>query len=107
MSAPVTVTQLDRDAVTAFHNVQLQRIFVGDRALGDGRDAIEQAFARHRMAAEAASKAREAELVEALELALEYWAHRQKRYKNRHPVWVGKAKTSLARAKATSDGEVG
>ncbi len=28
----------------------------------------------------------------ALELALEYWAHRQQRYKNRNPVWVQAAK---------------
>jgi len=33
---------------------------------------------------------------EALELALEYWAHRQQRYKNRHPVWVQKARATLA-----------
>jgi hypothetical protein len=24
----------------------------------------------------------------ALDLALEYWAHKQQRYKNRHPAWV-------------------
>jgi hypothetical protein len=31
----------------------------------------------------------------ALKLALEYWAHRQQRYKNRHPVWVQKANAAL------------
>lgn len=32
---------------------------------------------------------------EALGLALEYWSHRQQRYKNRHPVWVQKALAAL------------
>jgi hypothetical protein len=31
----------------------------------------------------------------ALKLALEYWAHRQQRYKNRHPAWVFAAKDAL------------
>lgn len=30
-------------------------------------------------------------LRETLDLALEYWKHKQQRYKNRHPVWVEKA----------------
>ena len=34
-------------------------------------------------------------LREALELALEYWKHRQQRYKNRSPVWVEAARTAL------------
>ena len=33
----------------------------------------------------------------ALMLALEYWAHRQQRYKNRHPVWVQQARAALAK----------
>lgn len=37
------------------------------------------------------------ELAEALELALEYWAHRQQRYKNRSPVWVVDARQALAK----------
>jgi len=37
------------------------------------------------------------ELVGALELALEYWAHRQQRYKNRSPVWVQDARAALAK----------
>lgn len=37
-----------------------------------------------------------ATLVEALEMALEYWADRQQRYKNRSPVWVVKARAALA-----------
>lgn len=36
------------------------------------------------------------QLVEALELALEYWKHRQQRYKNRSPMWVTKAREALA-----------
>jgi hypothetical protein len=35
-------------------------------------------------------------LVNALKLALEYWQHRQQRYKNRHPVWVEAANEALA-----------
>lgn len=36
------------------------------------------------------------QLVEALELALEYWRHRQQRYKNRRPKWVITAEDALA-----------
>jgi hypothetical protein len=43
------------------------------------------------------------ELVEALELALEYWAHRQQRYRNRHPVWVQEANKALAKAKGETE----
>jgi len=35
-------------------------------------------------------------LVEALELALEYWRDRQQRYKNRKPRWVADAESALA-----------
>lgn len=38
----------------------------------------------------------EATLREALKLALEYWEHRQQRYRNRHPAWVQAARTALA-----------
>ena len=37
-----------------------------------------------------------AALVEALELALEYWRHRQQRYRNRRPKWVIAAESALA-----------
>jgi hypothetical protein len=56
-------------------------------------------LAREAVEAEAraeAAEAREKGLREALEMALEYWAHRQQRYKNRHPVWVQKARAALA-----------
>jgi hypothetical protein len=33
-----------------------------------------------------------ASALNAFNLALEYWAHRQQRYTNRHPVWVQEAK---------------
>ena len=62
------VTQVDRDAVTAFHYAQVKRILAGDRTLGENRDAIEEAFARHREAAEAEAKAREAAMREAGDL---------------------------------------
>lgn len=42
------------------------------------------------------------DLLEALELALEYFAHRQQRYKNRHPVWVQKARAAIAKARGES-----
>lgn len=35
------------------------------------------------------------ELASALKLALEYWEHRQQRYKNRSPVWVKGARNAL------------
>lgn len=35
-------------------------------------------------------------LVEALDLALEYWRDRQQRYKNRRPKWVIAAESALA-----------
>lgn len=35
-------------------------------------------------------------LVEALELALEYWGHRQQRYKNKRPEWVKAAEKAIA-----------
>ena len=38
------------------------------------------------------------ELLEALNLALEYWRHRQQRYKNRSPVWVQAARAAIAKA---------
>lgn len=41
---------------------------------------------------------------EALRLALEYWADRQQRYKNRAPVWVQKARAALT-AQGASHGE--
>lgn len=37
------------------------------------------------------------DLLEAMLLALEYWADRQQRYKNRSPVWVQKARAAVAR----------
>lgn len=37
-----------------------------------------------------------ARLVEALDLALEYWRDRQQRYKNRRPKWVIAAESALA-----------
>ncbi|KVX04006.1 hypothetical protein ASL22_08505 [Alcaligenes faecalis] len=43
------------------------------------------------------AKAAEIEqLEEALYLALEYWTHRQQRYKNRTPAWVQKARAALS-----------
>lgn len=56
MSELLPVTQADRDAVQAFHRVQVKRIVAGDRTLGDDQgDAgvLVQAFARHRLTASA------------------------------------------------------
>lgn len=39
------------------------------------------------------------DLAEALALALEYWADRQQRYKNRHPAWVVAARAALAKVR--------
>ena len=46
------VNDLDRAAVTRFHDIQIKRIIAGDKTLGDNRDVIEQAFAQHRIEAE-------------------------------------------------------
>lgn len=43
-------------------------------------------------------------LVNALKLALEYWQHRQQRYKNRHPVWVEAAREAIALLDSGSQG---
>lgn len=108
MSGAVAVTQADREAVTAFHNAQLQRIFMGDRTLGENRDAIEQAFARHRHAAEAASKQQIAELVEALAKALPYVTQAWLATGDPLPdALMAEIETTLARAKASSDGGEG
>lgn len=37
------------------------------------------------------------EAKDALKLALEYWSHRQQRYKNRHPAWVAAARAAIDR----------
>ena len=42
------------------------------------------------------------ELLEALKLALEYWRHRQQRYKNRSPVWVQAARAAIKKATGES-----
>ena len=39
-------------------------------------------------------------LVEAADLALEYWSHRMQRYKNKSPVWVQDIKAALAEVRA-------
>ena len=64
----VEVTQADREAVKAFHRAMAKKLFAdiasgepptfGDDAGHDG-DTIHQAFARHRTAAEAASRENE------------------------------------------------
>lgn len=57
---------------------------------GDSRSALE-CEANARLTAVAP------DLLAALRLALEYWAHRQQRYKNRHPVWVQDAHAAIAK----------
>lgn len=41
------------------------------------------------------------ELLQALELALEYWADREQRYRNRAPRWVKEARAAIAKARQT------
>ena len=43
-----------------------------------------------------AIKAERDQLLGALNLALEYWSHRQQRYTNRSPVWVQEARAAIA-----------
>jgi hypothetical protein len=45
-----------------------------------------------------AIKAERDQLLGALNLALEYWSHRQQRYNNRSPVWVQEARAAIAKA---------
>lgn len=65
---------------------ELKRLFGEDAR--EGIDALEAQL-------RAAQAERDA-LREALTLALEYWADRQQRYKNRSPVWVQTARAALA-----------
>ena len=58
MTAPVKVTQVDRDAAKAF----VLAIFDQDNDANETAARAVQAFARHRIAAETASAARVAEL---------------------------------------------
>ena len=67
---------------------------IWDMAVGDKVHEIESLAAK---LAAAEEKVKELESVEkqmtqALDLALEYWGHRQQRYKNRNPVWVEAAR---------------
>lgn len=40
--------------------------------------------------------------IAAAKLALEYWIHRQQRYKNRSPVWVQDTRSAIANAEGRS-----
>lgn len=60
-------------------------------ALPDGKHALYTASQQARADLEAENQ----RLREALDLALEYWEHRQQRYKNRSPVWVELARAAL------------
>jgi hypothetical protein len=62
-------------------------------------------FAEHRLATEAAFKAREAELVEALEALLSESGARGRYHSLRYADAVEKAEAILARTNATPDGE--
>lgn len=50
-----------------------------------------------------AAAANNAALRHALTLALEYWSHRQQRYKNRHPAWVVAARAALTQPAKETD----
>lgn len=65
------------------------------KASGSGLQNYTMNGSRERII-EAASVADD--LLEGLKLALEYWAHRQQRYKNRSPVWVQDARAAIAKA---------
>ncbi len=51
-----------------------------------------------------ALRAEVADYRDAAELALEYWAHRMQRYKNRAPVWVQKTRAALTPTTSDKDG---
>lgn len=46
------------------------------------------------------------DMLDALNLALKYWADRQQRYRNRSPVWVQAARAAIAKAKALAEVEL-
>jgi len=50
--------------------------------------------------ADARAMAAAKDAIYAIKLALEYWQHRQQRYRNRAPVWVQEARAVLAKAGA-------
>lgn len=45
------------------------------------------------------------QLKAALVMALEYWQHRQQRYKNRSPVWVKEARAALSAYREQQGGD--
>lgn len=64
------------------------------------RDLIAQVLTDNgRLVADRDLIAASGDLYAALQLALEYWAHRQQRYKNRHPAWVQAARAASAHAR--------
>ena len=69
------------------------------KASGSGLQNYTMNGARERII-EAASVADD--LLDAMKLALEYWAHRQQRYKNRSPVWVQDARAAITKATGTA-----
>jgi hypothetical protein len=108
MSAPVTVTQADRDAAADYLASIGQPGSADICRAGKGWTLTAQAFAASRIATEAAFRAREAELVEALERVFNFAIAAQHQI---DPDWNGEffddsdfgfASAALARAKASS-----
>ncbi|ASP30743.1 hypothetical protein CHH26_11280 [Qipengyuania flava] len=79
----------ERDAIATMADYDVVIPFSRFKDLYDATD-------EDRLASTTAQTEAVQKLVEALELALEYWAHRQQRYKNRHPAWVKAARAALA-----------
>jgi hypothetical protein len=110
LTIPCTKCQGNGEIVTDWERYKHQLPGdTGDEAVADCPDCD----GTGRISEEATNAQRDARLVRAhgaLKLALEYWAHRQQRYKNRHPVWVEAARAALATddaAIAKKIGEVG
>lgn len=88
------VRRLRREANNMQFNEDLDSVDDGISCLREAADALAAKDAEI-----AALKARVVELEAGLNLALEYWAHRMRRYKNRSPVWVENARALLSEGK--------
>lgn len=105
MSAPVvTVTQADRDAAEAYWDSASDDWNPWSDISEDERALTVQAFARHRLATEAAFRAREAQLVEALQDLADALEDRTDFASHHEDEALNRAYKLITRAKATREG---
>ena len=103
-SAPVERAEHDHDAIALKKTRDIMQIMYGEMPKGGStqllamvQECVLEAMSHVRTPQPAPTAAQDAAgLVDALELALEYWRDRQQRYKNRKPRWVVDAESALA-----------